>query len=350
MSGSSDGSGIAGDSGAAGGSGSSDGSGIAGDSGAAGGSGGRLTLLGHLCGLFAALNWGFTFILTDIAMGAGLTAYEALLLRSLTAYVFLWVICPKAPRLALGNGLAGLARAEWPYLVAGLSGLSIYFLLDYNALNYTSASFVTILCGTVPLFIAMALWIAYREPPPRLFWAGFVIAVSGVALVSTAGGQALQVSLPGAALVLAGNVLWAVYTILLRRIDGKDALLDLRRIFFWGVLSLLACLPLMGFEAPIAVLCQPNVLVPVLVLGVMTSALTFLAYNLSVGWLGAAKASVYTYFPPAVGALAAHFILGEHITPAGLVGIGVIIAGLLLSERAGGKGAGGEEAGGDSHA
>ncbi|MDR2957553.1 MAG: DMT family transporter [Coriobacteriales bacterium] len=307
--------------------------------------------LGHLCAIFAAFNWGFTFILTSILMDAGLSAFEALLFRSCVAYLFLWIICPRLPKLNISKGLRQFIKKEWPFIVAGLSGLSIYFLLDYSALNFTSASFVTILAGTVPLFMAIALWIVYKEPPKKLFILGFVIAVSGVTLVSTAGGQGLNVSLIGTALVLTGNVLWAVYSIMLRKIDesgettGKgqpigisQALLNLRRIFFWGLVSLLVCMPFFGFDVSGVNLISLNVLGPTLILGVMTSALTFLAYSLSIRWLGVSRASVYQYFPPAVGAVAAHFLLGETISFLGAIGIGIIIIGLLLSERVSGSG------------
>ncbi|MCL2150973.1 MAG: hypothetical protein FWH50_01955, partial [Coriobacteriia bacterium] len=69
----------------------------------------RQTILGHAAALFAALNWGFTFVLTDMLMKQGLTAYQALLLRSLVAYLFLWIICPRLPRLDFSGGLGGLA-------------------------------------------------------------------------------------------------------------------------------------------------------------------------------------------------------------------------------------------------
>lgn len=278
-------------------------------------------------------------------MSSGLSAYEALLFRSLVAYAFLWLICPRLPRLNTSEGLLGLAKSEWPFLVAGLSGLSIYFLMDYSALNYTSAAYVTILAGTVPLFMAVALWIVYHEPPQKLFLVGFVIAISGVTLISTAGGQGLQVSLVGTTLVTVGNVLWAIYAIMLRRIDEQatsqpsisGALLNLRHIFFWGTLSLLVMLPFFDFDVSDVSLFSVSILVPTLILGIMTSALTFLAYSLSIRWLGVSKASVYQYFPPAVGAVAAYFLLGEKITIAGAVGIAVVIVGLLLSERVSGS-------------
>ncbi|MCL2632795.1 MAG: DMT family transporter, partial [Coriobacteriia bacterium] len=181
----------------------------------------RNTISGHLCALFAATNWGFTFVLSNLLLLAGLTAFEALLLRCLVAYLFLWLICPHRPHAAkktpmdkttlLSSGnttspncnpeqpaktgrLKTILQFEWPYIAAGLSGLSIYYLLDYTALNYTSASMVTVLCGTVPLFVTLALWLVHQERPSRLFFLGFAVSISGVALIATAGGAALQVS------------------------------------------------------------------------------------------------------------------------------------------------------------
>jgi len=319
-------------------------------------------LFGHLAASFAAVNWGFTFILSNMLLKAGLSAYEALLLRSLVAYAFLWLISlaarqngdgPFLSRRLRQNGdgpfLSRWLKGQRLYMVAGMTGLSVYYLLDYTALLYTSASFVTLICATVPLFVTIALWLVHRERPSRFFLIGSLVAVFGVAVVATAGGEALRVTATGTLLVAAGNVLWAIYTLVGRQIDAAGAtdsptlqqsVNNMRKVFFWAIASLLAAMPLFGFDVSWKVLFQVQVFIPILVLGVMTSALTFIAYGLSVRLLGAARAGVYLYFPPVIGALAGHFLLGETLTVWGVAGIAVVVVGLLLSELKRGEASG----------
>lgn len=90
---------------------------------------------------------------------------------------------------------------------------------------------------------------------------------------------------------------WAVYSVLTRKIGnhGYNSLQATRRIFFYGLLFMLPCLPIFGFSWNFARFAQPVDLGNMLFLGLGASALCFVTWTFSLKRLGAVKTSVYIY-------------------------------------------------------
>jgi drug/metabolite transporter (DMT)-like permease len=67
-------------------------------------------------------------------------------------------------------------------------------------------------------------------------------------------------------------------------------------------------------------------------LALLASSLCYVSYNHATKLIGVVKTSVYIYFVPAINVIVAYFVLGETITPLGIVGLLVLTAGLVVSE------------------
>lgn len=67
------------------------------------------------------------------------------------------------------------------------------------------------------------------------------------------------------------------------------------------------------------------------------AALCFVTWNLAVRALGSLRTSAYIYLVSVITAAASALFLGERLTPAALLGIGLTLVGLLLSEDGGNK-------------
>ncbi len=106
-----------------------------------------------------------------------------------------------------------------------------------------------------------------------------------------------------------------------------------RRIFVYGLLFLLPCLPFLGFAPSLTALAKPVNFLNFLYLGLGASALCFVTWNTAVKHLGAVKTSVYIYVSPAVTILAAGLILHDPILPMSILGAGLTLIGLLISQR-----------------
>lgn len=223
---------------------------------------------------------------------------------------------------------------------AGLCGICLYYLLENIALTYTMASNVGVIISVAPFFTAFLTHWFLREEE-RLhgkFFLGFGVAMAGICLMSFNGAR-LSLNPKGDLLALLAALVWAVYSILTKKISGwgYHTILTTRRIFCYGILFMLPALALFPFQLGLERLAAPKVLANLLFLGLGASALCFVTWNHAVKVLGALKTSVYIYMVPVVTVVTSVLILHETITPLSALGTGCTLLGLILSESNGGK-------------
>ena len=77
---------------------------------------------------------------------------------------------------------------------------------------------------------------------------------------------------------------------------------------------------------------KPEYALNLIYLGLGASALCFVTWNYAVGALGAVKTSVYIYIVPVITVTSSVIVLKEEITWMAVIGIGLTLTGLFLSE------------------
>lgn len=283
-------------------------------------------LQGHLVALFTIFIWGITFISTKILL-AELTAEEILFLRFLLGWLALCLFSwQRIPYMG--------ARIELTFASAGFFGVTLYFLLENIALEYTLASNVGVLVSTAPFFTALVNWmLGNGKRPDRFFLAGFVLAIIGIIMIS--GDETItRISPVGDMLALLAAVAWAFYSVLSRKLAnlGLGTIRTTRRSFFYGILLMLPILAFTGMDNTWRALQNPAVIGNLLFLGLGASALCFATWTFCMVRLGTVKASAYIYLVPVVTVISAAIWLHESLGPESLAGIFLVITGLLLSE------------------
>ena len=285
------------------------------------------TTLGHLAALLTVAVWGTTFISTKLLL-AEFQPVEILFIRFVLGFL---ALCIAAPRPLHTTD----RKQELTFALAGLSGICLYYLLENIALTYTLASNVGVIISIAPFFTALLTHFCLRaeERLHARFLVGFLVAIVGIVFISFSGSQ-LQLNPLGDALAVAAAFVWAVYSLLTRRISsfGYSVLLATRRTFFYGLLFMLPTLFFFDFHPQLSALIQPSVLFNLLYLGLGASALCFVTWNFAVKELGAVKTSVYIYAVPVITVLTSALILHEPLTFATGLGTMLTLAGLVLSE------------------
>ena len=222
-------------------------------------------------------------------------------------------------------------------MICGVFGVTLYFLAENTALVYTLVSNVGILVSVAPFLTALLMWAVYKDRPSGMFLLGFLVAICGVVLVSFNGMHGFDLDFIGAALAIAAAAVWAVYSVVMRKINDSEHSVDMilvtRRIFFWALVSMIPLLFIYGFDLNIDSFRTPSTLITLILLAVGGSSVCYVTWNSAMKVLGEVRASAYIYAVPALNLVFAAFILHETITSEALVGITLITVGLLLSER-----------------
>ncbi len=291
-------------------------------------SAGHKRLTAHLLAFVTIFIWGTTYISTKMLLRE-FSPVEILFYRFILAYLVLLLIKPaRIPYRSL--------REELLFACAGLCGVTLYFTLQNTSLVYTLASNAGVLVSIAPFFTGIFSWFLLKgEPLRRSFFIGFGFSIIGIFLISFNGNFILQLNPLGDILAISCAAVWAVYSVLMKKISilNYNVILCTRKIFFYGIIFLIPVLPLFDFHWNLARFSYLPNLFHMLFLGLGASALCFVTWNYAVGVLGAVRTSVYIYFNPVVTVVTSAIILHERITSVAVAGVALILAGLYLSER-----------------
>lgn len=288
----------------------------------------RRHVLGHLAAVTCTLFWGMTFVSTKILL-RDFTPLEILFSRFLMGYIALFIIYPH--RLRTDN-----FKEESLLMAAGLTGVTIYFLLENIALTYTFASNAGVLVATAPLFTAvLAHFLLPGEKLRSRFVVGFIIAITGISFIAFNGSFVLKLNPLGDFLAISAAAVWALYSVLMRKISqfGYHTVAATRRVFLYGLLFMLPAFFFLEHQPDFSRFAKPVNLCNIVFLGLGASALCFALWNWAVGVLGAVKTSFYIYGNPVVTVIASAIILKENITPMACAGTILTLMGLYISEQ-----------------
>lgn len=284
---------------------------------------------GHLLAAASIFVWGTTFISTKILLKT-FQPVQIVLIRFVIGYLVLCALTKRRGRLPFESG-----RRELMYAAAGLFGVSLYFLGENIALTYTQASNVSVIITAAPFLTAILSMLFLKEKARGpLFFLGFALALTGIALMSFTKNTAVEINPFGDFLAILAAGAWAVYSIFVKKIEqfGYSVFRTTRRIFAYGILFLLPAAPFVSWKLHWQEAMTPTNIANFLFLGVFACALCYVAWNKATQYLGAVETSVYIYANPVVTILFSMLILKEKITGAGWIGIGLTLCGLILSE------------------
>ncbi len=282
----------------------------------------------HFAALFSVIVWGATFVSTKVLIANSLSPAEIFVLRFALAYLCMLLFLRK-------QRWADTLTDELLLAAAGVSGGSLYFLTENIALEFAPASNVSLLVCTAPVWTAIVISLLYRnERMSRRQILGSAIAFAGMVLVVLNGRFVLHLSPKGDLLALAAALLWMIYSLLIKRINGRySSLFITRKVFAYGLLTIAPYFLFEPFSVDWEVLARPVVWGNLLFLGLVASLLCYLFWNAAMHRLGAVRVTNYIYLNPLVTIVTAALCIGERITPAALAGAALILWGMWRAER-----------------
>ena len=274
--------------------------------------------------LFAAMAviWGIPYLLIKIAVGE-LTPASLVLLRTAGGAALLLPI-------AAARGWLTPLFPYWRWVIAyTVVEVSLPWFLLSDAERRLSSSLTGLLIAAVPLIGAILQRLTRggdRMDSGRL--AGLVVGIVGVAVLVGLNVSFKDLGAVGeVGLVAIGYATGPI--IIARRLPRLPAV---------GVVAASLALTAIAY-APLALPQLPRtlpsgrVLLAVGILAVVCTAIAFLLFFALIGEVGPVRATVITYFNPAVALLLGVALLGEPLTLGSVAGFGLILVGSVLATR-----------------
>ncbi|MBQ9261188.1 MAG: DMT family transporter [Prevotella sp.] len=294
-------------------------------------SGSERRVLYHAVAFLVVAIWGSTFVFTKLLLLGGFSPAQIFTLRFIIAYVMLLVFC-------LWRGIRWLCdswKDELLMLGLGISGGSLYFLAENEAMNHTTTTNTSLIVCLCPLFASLLIGLFYKSQRlNRTQIIGTIIAATGLVVVVMNGHFVLHLSPLGDMLAFIACLCWAVYSLLMIPANAKyDTIFVTRKVFFYGLLSMI---PYFIFFPGLNVqklFEQPALLWNLLFLGCVASTFCFLTWNWVMKKLGAIIVTNYVYFNPVTTILFAWLLLSEPITGYFIFGTVLILVGMYLSDK-----------------
>ena len=206
------------------------------------------------------------------------------------------------------------------------------FFFIYAGLEHTGASRMIVFVNTAPCLTALglAVFIPGERLGPRR-WLGILMAFSGVAIAFAEGfTPAGKASLLGDAFGLAGALLWAATTVLIRA--TKLAAVSAEKTLFYQLAVSALLLPVVSVAMGEAGFVSMTVGVAAIVIyqAVIVAFASYLAWFWLLTKYLAARLKAFVFLSPMFGVVSAHLVLGEPLSAAFLGAAAMVAAGIVL--------------------
>lgn len=302
-------------------------------------------LTGWASAAFALLVWGVTFANTR-ALLLDFSALEILIIRFVLAWLVLLGI-----NVVKGERIGWRGRDEVLFVAMGLTGVFIYQFLENCAIYYTNASNVALLVSFGPIVTAAFARVFTKDRSISLtIVIGSLIAVCGVTLVSLNGVFNFDMRPLGDLMALGAMTSWGVYSVLIDKANerGIEPLAAIRKAFGWSLVMMSPLVICGGTESGFYMLDgsfsinldwagnavrfgRAENWVNLFFLGVLASALAFVAWSRACAVLGVVRTTICLYLEPIIGVGFAALFLGERPTVMSACGGVIIIVGVFVA-------------------
>jgi len=281
----------------------------------------------YLFGLAAVLCWSTVATAFKLSLRY-LDPIQLLLYASLTSILVLAAVLAVQGRLGL---LFGYSRREYlQSLGLGLLNPLLYYLVLLKAYDLLPAQEAQPLNYTWALTLALLSIPLLKQKLGLAELGAGLVCYSGVLVISTRGDLAgFHFSNPlGVALALGSTVIWALYWIFNTR-DRRDPVAGLLLNFLFALpFILLACLL---FSDPLV--SDVRGLLGAVYVGVFEMGITYVLWLLALKRsANAARIGNLIFISPVFSLVFIHLLVGEEIFPSTLVGLGLILAGLVIQK------------------
>ncbi len=274
----------------------------------------------------AVIFAGVCFGTTGTAQALGPSGSSPLVVgaaRLLLGSIFLWLF----HHLIRSTG----PRIKSSDLILGGVGVALYQISFFSAVRSTGVAVGTLTAiGSAPALTGIAGYLINKELPTRRWFSATLITTCGIVLLTGAKGFS-HFNLNGVLLALGAGASYSLFAIASKRsLNGGVSFTEsMYKIFGLGAILLLPFFAV-GKNHFLA---TGSGLLMVLWLGIVPTAIAYIAYAYGLNQIRVATASTLILSEPATATLLAAMVLGESLNGYSWLGVLVVVVGLIYLSR-----------------
>ncbi len=280
--------------------------------------------------LLAMLFWSLSYVLTKIVYTIYLPL-TTVLIRLIIGSAFLFLLAKllgKLEKIRPGDTKM--------FIMLSLLQPFLYFLCESFGLKYVSSTLASAIITTIPLFTPFVAVYFLKEKLSLFNVVGLIVSFTGVLLMTIKNDFSISASPLGLLLLFMAVASGVTYTTYMKKITTQYNPLTI--VTYQNLLGILWFLPLfLIFEWGDFSKTVPTMgpMISLLLLALLPTSLAFVFYSHAIKHLGAARTSMFANIMPAMTAIFAWLLLGEHLTMRMTIAIAVVVAGLFIAQSKG---------------
>ena len=275
--------------------------------------------------LAAAVLWGMIGLWNRTLMAAGLSPLSIVVVRNLGGMLLLAAFFAVKDR-----SVFRVERRHLKYFLGtGVVSVVFFTVCYFSCQKLCSLAAASILLYTAPSFVVLLSAALWKEPVSGKKLLALLLTLLGCACVCGVFDRGLSVTLPGILLGLGSGFFYALYSIF-----GRYALahcppltVTVWTFLFAGPASLVLFRPA---ELGAAFGGNPSLLGTALVLAAFSTAAPYILYTWGLARIEPGRASILASLEPVVAALTGILAFGEPMSPATVLGMRCVLAGVTI--------------------
>ena len=277
-----------------------------------------------------ALCWGINAVLGKFAVGE-ISPMLLVVLRWLGVLILLVFVA----RQQIKRDWPLLRQHLWFIALLGVLGFTAFNALFYIAAHSTSAVNIGIIQGSVPVFVLIGVFIAYRTRVTTRQIIGVIITMLGVITVAVRGDINQLAALAfnwGDVLMIVACFFYAGYAVSLRQRPNVGAL---SLFSVMAVAAFVSAIPLLAIEAALGQWLWPTTTgwIIVILVALLPSFLAQIFFIQGVSLIGPSRAGIFVNLVPVFAAILAVSFLKEPFETFHALALVLVLGGIWLAEH-----------------
>jgi drug/metabolite transporter (DMT)-like permease len=211
-------------------------------------------------------------------------------------------------------------------IIAGLTGITLYYILENNGLMRISANDASVIVAMLPVITVIIERFILKKKINIISMLGIILSIIGVFLVI--GAKLEGGSIVGYSLMFLSSISFAVYLIITKPLFEKYS--DITIAFYQSLIGCIGFIPFIIFEEVRWDLVNTNILLNFLFLAIICSAVANYIYLYALNNTSVSVTAIFLNLVPVVTFIFSYLLYDERLSPIQLIGAIIVLISVTM--------------------